>query len=61
MGAERPTAPVAEHTAALVTLKLVRECMGTRENANLVLKIDASHTVDVVNFAARVTANYKLA
>ena len=61
LGAHSPTAPVAEHSAALVVLKMVWEFMGPVEAADLYIKLDASHTVDVVNFAGRVSANEDLA
>ena len=59
-GAEKPTALAAEHAAALVTLRLLRECRGTKENAGTVLMADTLRTVDMVNFVARETANCKL-
>ena len=59
LGAERATSPVAEHSGALAVLKLIARIMP--DTAEVVLMIDASHTVDVVNFECAVRQNRCLA
>ena len=60
MGAARPTAPAAEHSAALAVLTLIArrpELLG----ATIVLESDAAHTVGVVNFRQALGSNVELA